>query len=118
MPGAWPPGRIEPVVVGGLDRVPRDGIGERGRFGHLVVEGARLGGGAELAERAVEQARIGGGRDAAGFGGEDDLVPLAGEQAPGDGGLGRIEVAIRQRHQHARHRHRTQAGTSREARTP
>src|SRR4029079_16585559 len=66
-PGGVAAGEDEAVEGRRVDGAPGDGRLEFARGGHLVVEGARLGRGAERAELAVEEQRVAGGGGAAGL---------------------------------------------------
>jgi hypothetical protein len=104
MPGAWPPGRILPVVARDVDRTPRHRRAELGRRDHLGVERLRLGLGAELPEQnAREQQRVRRGRLPSPLGRERHPVPGAREQLPRHGDLGHVEVAIGERDEDVHH---------------
>jgi hypothetical protein len=102
MPGACPPGSSSPSKRGHVQVRPRDGGAELRCLGELFVEPLGFVLGAELPEEdAGQQPGVRSGSGPGMLGGEDDLVPGVGEQPPGHGDLGDVEVAVGDRHQHA-----------------
>src|SRR5262249_26131839 len=108
----------EGVEARGVDVGPGEGGAEATVLLQLAVEGLGLGVGAELAEdHAGEEQRV-RRRAGAALGGEDHLVPAAGEQAPGYGDLGDVEVPVREGDQDAHQSPSFPAPTNQSSRRP
>jgi hypothetical protein len=92
------PARKEQTVkLGRLDSTPGDWIAKRSVLSQLLIEGDRLGLGAELAEEdTAEELGVTSWSASAPLRRENDFVAAVGEQPPRDRDLGRVEIAIGQ----------------------
>ena len=100
--GRVPSGQEQRVVGAHVELAPLPRLRELHGGLELAVVRAGLRRGAELAEdHAGQQSRIRLRAHRPALRGEDDRVPGAGEQPPGHGHLGDVEVAIGQGHQDA-----------------